>query len=60
MKGDFTILIVAHRLSTIKNADRILFLSNGKVLDSGNHKYLFNNCKEYRQLYNSEIITKED
>ena len=60
MKGDFTILIVAHRLSTIKNADRILFISNGKVLDSGNHKYLFNNCKEYRQLYNSEIITKED
>ncbi len=60
MKGDFTILIVAHRLSTIKNADRILFVSDGKILDSGNHKYLFNNCKEYRQLYNSEIITKED
>ena len=60
MKGDFTILIVAHRLSTIKNADRILFIQDGKVLDSGNHKYLFNHCKEYRQLYNSEIITKED
>ena len=60
MKGDFTILIVAHRLSTIKNADRILFIQDGKVLDSGNHKYLFKNCKEYRQLYNSEIITKED
>lgn len=60
MKGDFTILIVAHRLSTIKNVDKILFISKGKVLDSGNHKYLFNHCKEYRQLYNSEIITKED
>ena len=60
MKGEYTILIVAHRLSTIKNADRILFIDNGKVLDSGSHKYLFNHCKEYRQLYNSEIITKED
>ena len=60
MKGEYTILIVAHRLSTIKNADRILFIDKGKVIDSGSHKYLFNNCKEYRQLYNSEIITKED
>ncbi len=60
MKGEFTILIVAHRLSTIKNADRIMFIDEGKVLDSGTHTELFNNCKKYRNLYNNEIIKRKE
>ena len=55
LQQDYTILIIAHRLSTIKNADRILFIDDGKVVAEGSHKYLLNNCKEYKALYDAEI-----
>ena len=55
LQQDYTILIIAHRLSTIKNADRILFIEDGKVVAEGSHKYLLNNCKEYKALYDAEI-----
>lgn len=56
MKKEYTILIIAHRLSTIKNADRILFISDGKVLDEGTHEELLMSCKEYKNLYEAELI----
>jgi len=56
MKEEYTILIIAHRLSTIISADRILFLDNGKIIAEGNHKELLNNCLEYKNLYETEII----
>ncbi len=56
MKKDYTILIIAHRLSTIKNADRILFISDGKVLKEGSHEDLLMSCKEYKNLYEAELI----
>lgn len=56
MKKEYTILIIAHRLSTIKNADRILFISDGKVLDEGKHEDLLMSCKEYKNLYEAELI----
>ena len=55
LKKDYTILIVAHRLSTIKNADRILFIEDGKVQKEGSHEYLLKNCKSYKELYEAEI-----
>ena len=56
LKKEYTILIVAHRLSTIMNADRIMFIKDGKVIKEGTHKYLLKNCKEYKQLYEKELI----
>jgi len=35
-----TVIIVAHRLSTVKNADQIVVLDNGKIIEIGNHKEL--------------------
>ena len=55
LKGDYTIMIIAHRLSTIKSADKIFYISDGKVLMEGSHEYLLKNCKEYKDLYNTEI-----
>lgn len=55
MKGKYTIIIVAHRLSTIKNSDRIIFIENGKVKSEGTHEQLIKKCKEYKNLYESEI-----
>ena len=59
MKDDYTILIIAHRLSTVINADKILFINNGKVEAKGSHKELLKKCKEYKQLYESEINKDE-
>ncbi len=46
-----TTIIVAHRLSTIKNATKILVVSNGKIIESGNHEELINKKGIYTQLY---------
>ena len=55
LKKEYTILIIAHRFSTIINCDRIYYLENGKVLSSGTHNELLEKCKEYKHLYESEI-----
>ena len=50
-----TTLVIAHRLSTIHNADKIFVLKNGKILDSGNHSFLIENCNEYKSLYKKQL-----
>ena len=59
MKNEYTILIIAHRLSTIINCDKIFFIDDGKIIDSGTHKELMKKNKDYKKLYESEIINKE-
>lgn len=51
MEGRHTVVMVAHRLSTIKNADRIFVIGNKTILDSGTHDELLDRCEEYRSLY---------
>lgn len=55
MKNEYTILIIAHRLSTVIDCDRILFLDEGKIKAEGTHKELLSNCKNYRNLYEAEL-----
>ncbi len=55
MKKEYTILIVAHRLSTVVNSDRILFVKDGKILAEGSHKELLKTCSDYRSLYETEM-----
>lgn len=55
LKREYTILIIAHRFSTIVNCDKIYYISNGKVIDSGTHSELLKTCNEYKHLYESEI-----
>jgi subfamily B ATP-binding cassette protein MsbA len=50
-----TTLVIAHRLSTIHNADKIFVMKSGKILDSGNHDFLINNCEEYKSLYQRQL-----
>lgn len=52
MKGRTT-LVIAHRLSTIENADRIVVLSQGKIVESGTHAALLANKQLYATLYNA-------
>ena len=51
MKSIGTMLIVAHRLSTIQHADNIILLSHGKILEQGNHQELLHQKGRYYQLY---------
>jgi len=50
-----TTLVIAHRLSTIHNADKIFVMKNGRVINSGNHKFLIDNCEEYKSLYKKQL-----
>ena len=51
MKNIGTMLIVAHRLSTIQHADNIILLSKGKIVEQGNHQELLAQKGRYHQLY---------
>ena len=53
---DHTVIIVAHRLSTIVDADIIYLIDDGKVLTSGKHDYLLKTCKIYKELYKTESL----
>ena len=55
MKRKYTILIIAHRLSTVINSDRILVLNNGVIEATGTHDELLNSNKYYKKLYNLEL-----
>jgi len=58
MKHVGTMLIVAHRLSTIQHADNIILLSHGKILEQGNHQQLLAQKGRYYKLYTLQF-TKE-
>ncbi|MDB9822391.1 ABC transporter ATP-binding protein/permease [Deltaproteobacteria bacterium] len=55
LKGERTIFIVAHRLSTIRNADRIFVLEKGRIIESGNHKELMGLNGRFRQLHDMQF-----
>ena len=50
-----TTLVIAHRLSTIHNANKIFVMKNGKIIDSGDHNFLIENCQEYKSLYKKQL-----
>ena len=57
-KGKTTILI-AHRISTIKSLDKILFIENGKVLGFDTHSNLYNSLESYRNLVELQKLEEE-
>jgi ATP-binding cassette subfamily B protein len=50
---DSTSILIAHRLSTVKSADRIVVLKEGKIIEEGNHQSLLNRGGYYSELYNT-------
>jgi ATP-binding cassette subfamily B protein len=52
-------IIVAQRVSTIKNADQIIVLDQGKVVGKGNHKELLKSCPIYQEIVKSQISEAE-
>ena len=56
ISGNKTIIVIAHRLSTVKNADRILFLEKGKLENEGTHNELIRNNKKYKKLAELQFL----
>ena len=54
-----TVLIVAQRISTIKNADKILVIDNGKIVGVGSHTELLDSCKVYQEIAKSQLSEEE-
>lgn len=54
-----TVIIVAQRVSTIMNADRIIVLDEGKVVGSGTHRELLNTCDVYHEIVASQLSEEE-
>ena len=57
---DKTSIIIAHRLSTVESADKIIYMENGKILEFGNHKELLNiDNGKFKKLYREQFIEDE-
>lgn len=59
VSAESTVLIVAQRISTVLNADRIIVLDGGRVAGMGTHKELMESCEEYRQIALSQLSAEE-
>ena len=55
LKINRTTLIIAHRLSTVRNADQIIVLDKGRIMETGTHKELFKNNGLYRKLISKQL-----
>jgi subfamily B ATP-binding cassette protein MsbA len=54
MELDYAMLVIAHRLSTVVNADRIYAIEDGEVVESGPHDELIGNDGTYADLYEAQ------
>ena len=59
MQGEYTILIIAHRLSTVINSDRLILIDQGKVKGIGTHQELLEHNAIYKKLYELELSDEE-
>ena len=57
--GDATVVIVAQRISTIIDADRIIVIENGQVAGMGTHKELLESCDVYKEIVDSQMSKEE-
>ena len=58
-KTKSTVFIVAQRISTIKNADKIIVIDKGRIVGIGSHKDLLGNCKVYQEIATSQLSKEE-
>jgi len=54
-----TTLIVSHRISSVKNADKVIVIENGMIVQQGTHNQLVNKTGYYKELYEQQLLEKE-
>ena len=57
--SDMVTLIVAQRVNTIKDAEQIVVLNNGKIVGKGKHRELLATCETYKEIVKSQLSDKE-
>ena len=57
--GDSTVLIVTQRVATVKNADQIIVLDEGRVVGKGSHLELMKTCETYQEIASSQLSKEE-
>jgi ATP-binding cassette subfamily B multidrug efflux pump len=57
--GASTVLIVTQRVATVKNADRIVVLDEGRMVGAGKHGELMESCETYREIATSQLSAEE-
>ena len=58
--GDSTVILIAHRITTLMNADQIIVLDHGKITERGTHEELLANSGTYRRIYDLQISQEEE
>jgi ATP-binding cassette subfamily B protein len=54
--AESTVIIVAQRVASVKNADKIYVIDNGEIIDGGTHEYLYENCAVYGDICRSQSV----
>ena len=57
--SNLTTFIVSHRVSSVKDADLIIFMENGRIVERGNHEHLMTLSGRYADLYHSQVLAEE-
>ena len=57
---DKTTFIISHRVSSAKNADKIIILDDGEIIQQGSHNQLINENGYYKELYEQQLLEKEN
>jgi ATP-binding cassette subfamily B multidrug efflux pump len=57
---DRTTFVIAHRLSTVKNADKIIVLNSGRIVEQGTHEELIAHGGHYRRIYDTQLADQEE
>ena len=57
---DKTSILIAHRISTIKNADKIMVLDNGEIVEQGTHQELLDLNGTYTDMYQNQLLEEEN
>ena len=60
MSKSKTTFIISHRVSSAKNADKIIVLDDGKIIQQGSHNQLVNQEGYYKDLYEQQLLEKEN
>ncbi len=60
LSGKMTVLLISQRIATVRKADRILCMEDGRVAGYGSHEELIRSCRLYRQIYESQIGSIEE
>jgi subfamily B ATP-binding cassette protein MsbA len=56
-RGSLTMIVIAHRLSTVRHADQIMVMDQGKIIAHGNHQHLLDACPLYRSLFQRQMAS---